>query len=366
MVETHVVEDRDVWNAFITAFPTADLRQSYEWGEIRRHQAWTQLRLAAVKGGKGIAALSVATRRLPGLGVVAYAPRGPALDPDDNCGWEALPALAAAVRDATGAVFLRTSPGLPGDRSDVQRRLARAGFLELPDFWPLWNTPRNVMRLSVSGSEREILAGMAPKRRQHIASSAAKKGVTTEVVTGLSAFREFYAMLTAHAARQGYPIRDWSHFEALHRAFAPTGSLGLVFGRVHGALVSALFGLRFGNVAYTFHSPSTGVPHGVPVGDAVHWAWILWARAVGCTEIDFGSSGTHVPPRPTDTNFGIYRFKEELGARLTLNLGYHDRVFQPARYRLARLLELRVLPRAWRSFSRLPRGVRGALARRAA
>src|SRR2546422_796371 len=138
MVETHVVEDRDVWNAFITAFPTADLRQSYEWGEIRRHQAWTPLRLAAVKGGKGIAALSVATRRLPGLGVVAYAPRGPALDPDDNCGWEALPALAAAVRDATGAVFLRTSPGLPGDRSDVQRRLARAGFLELPDFWPRW------------------------------------------------------------------------------------------------------------------------------------------------------------------------------------------------------------------------------------
>jgi len=50
--------------------------------------------------------------------------------------------------------------------------------VELRDFWPLWNTPRNVMRMSVTGTERELLAGMAAKRRQHIVSSAAKKGVT--------------------------------------------------------------------------------------------------------------------------------------------------------------------------------------------
>jgi peptidoglycan pentaglycine glycine transferase (the first glycine) len=366
MVEIHAIEDRDLWNAFITAFPIADLRQSYEWGEIRRRQGWIPLRLAAVDRGKGIVGLSVVARRVPGLGVVAYAPRGPMLDPEDTAGWEALRALTVAVRDRTGAVFLRVSPGLPGERTDVARRLASAGFVELRDFWPLWNTPRNVMRRSVAGSEREILTGMAAKRRQHIASGAAKKGVTTEVTTELSAVRELYTMLTVHAARQGYPVRDWSHFEALHTAFVPSGSLCVVFGRVHGTLVSALFGLRFGSVAYTLHSASIGAPPAAPVGDAVHWTWIRWARAVGCTDIDFGSSGTHVPPRPTDRNFGIYRFKAELGARLVLTVGYHDCVFRPASYRLARVVEHQALPRAWRSLSRLPKPVRAVLARSAA
>ena len=173
-------------------------------------------------------------------------------------------------------------------------------------------------------------------------------------------------MLTVHAARQGYPVRDWSHFEALHTAFAPSDSLCVVFGRVHGTLVSALFGVRFGSVAYTLHSASIGAPPAASVGDAVHWTWIRWARSAGCREIDFGSSGTHVPPRATDGNLGIYRFKEELGARLMLNVGYHDRVFRPARYRLARLVELRVLPGAWHRLARLPVGVRAALARRVA
>src|SRR5262249_3546833 len=118
--------------------------------------------------------------------------------------------------------------------------------------------------------------------------------------------------------------------------------------------------------AYALSAPSSDAARGVPVGDAVHWTWIRWARDAGCTEIDFGSSGTHVPPRATDGNLGIYRFKEELGARLVLNIGYPQRVFRPARYRLARLLERRVLPRAWHRLAKLPVRVRAALARRVA
>src|SRR5262245_5268950 len=113
MGEIHAIEDPDLWNAFITAFPIADLRQSYEWGEIRRRQGWTPFRLAAVDQGKGVAGLSVIARRVPGFGVVAYAPRGPMLDPEDTPGWEALRALTVNVRDRTDAVFLRVSSGLP-------------------------------------------------------------------------------------------------------------------------------------------------------------------------------------------------------------------------------------------------------------
>ena len=73
----------------------------------------------------------------------------------------------------------------------------------------------------------------------------------------------------------------------------------------------------------------------------LHWELMRWARDGGCLELDLGSSCTDVPPTETHPNYGIYRFKSELGARLILCTGYHDRVFAPLRYRIARLLEAR-------------------------
>ena len=55
--------------------------------------------------------------------------------------------------------------------------------------------------------------------------------------------------------------------------------------------------------------------------------------------LDLGSSCTDIPPSPTHQNYGIYRFKTELGARLCLYAGYYDRVYSTAAYHVARRLE---------------------------
>jgi lipid II:glycine glycyltransferase (peptidoglycan interpeptide bridge formation enzyme) len=286
------------------------------------------------------------------------------LDPGDAAAWTALPELLRTLHRQTGATFLRVSPGL-ADQPDVRDRLTGAGFAPLPDFWSPWNTPRNIMRLDVRGSERELLGRMAPKRRQHI-STGAKKGVTTAFSTRLEDLREFYGMLVEHGARHRYPVRDWPYFAALSEVFGPSGSLGLVLGSVGGTRASALLGVRFGRVAYPLYAPNTPAARGAPVGDLVHWAWLGWAREVGCQEVDFGSSGTHVPPRDTDVNLGIYRFKVELGCRLELCLPYYDFVLAPLRYRLARAVERPALSRVRFWLARLPAPVRAVVARRAA
>ena len=312
-----------------------------------------------------VAALAAYARGVPGVGALAYGPRGPLIDVDDERGWASLPALLRAVGDAVRAVFVRVSPGIPNDRADIVSRLAASGFTALPEFWSLWNTPRNVMRLDLTGSERDLLARMARKRRQHI-STAAKKGITTEWGKDLDALRRFYRLLGEHAARLRYPIRDWEYFEALHAAFAPRGHLGLVFGGVNRETACALLGLRYGSVAYPLYAPSTSAARETAVGDLVHWEWIRWARAAGCGQVDFGSSGTHVPPREADGNQGIYRFKAELGCRLELHVPYHDYVLAPWRYRALRALERSALPRARGWIGRMPPAMRAVLARRAA
>jgi lipid II:glycine glycyltransferase (peptidoglycan interpeptide bridge formation enzyme) len=138
-----------------------------------------------------------------------------------------------------------------------------------------------------------------------------------------------------------------------------------VLGYVAGRPAGALAGVRFGASAHLLYAASTPASRALPVGDLMHWTWICWARAAGCRVLDLGSTCTDVPPSPTHANYGIYRFKAELGARFCLYAGYYDRVYAPAAYHAGRWLERRAL----RNLRRVAIGVQHvmrALPRRAA
>jgi lipid II:glycine glycyltransferase (peptidoglycan interpeptide bridge formation enzyme) len=224
--------------------------------------------------------------------------------------------------------------------------------------WSVWTTPRNVMTLDIVPDEQALLGAMARKRRQHI-STAAKKHVTADVARGLAGLRTVHALLAEHGAREGFPVAAWQHYEALHELFDAEQALGFVLGRVRGEIVGAALGLRFGAGACLMYAVTTPAARSLPVGDLMHWQWIRWARAAGCRTIDFGATCTGIPPVPSHPNYGIYRFKTELGARLTMTTGYYDTVYAPLRYRAARALERRLLPQARRAAIAVQRALRG-------
>ena len=349
-----MVSRRDEWKAIVLGMPRPDFRQSWQWGATRASRGWTVVRIA-VSATEEAAAAQVFARRVPGLGVLLYAPRGPLVAAGDR-GVDALPPLVRRIRAETGGIGLRASPGVPFEDAAALAPLRACGFTALPDLWSLWNTPRNVMRLDLAGSERDLLSRMARKRRQHV-STAGRKGLTTEVATSLTALRTFHALHRDHGQRERYPVPPWPALEALHREFAVDDGLVIVSGRVHGQLAGMLVGLRFGPGAHTLYAASTDAARRLPVGDLLHWELIRWARERGCRELDLGSSCTDLPPTATHPNYGIYRFKYELGARLTLSAGYHDYVFAGLRYRLARLLERRALRVSYHVLARLPRTI---------
>jgi peptidoglycan pentaglycine glycine transferase (the first glycine) len=350
-----IVTGREQWNAIVLGMPHPDFRQSWQWGAARASRGWRVLRVAIRAGGEYAAVAQVFGRRVPGLGTLLYAPRGP-LVAVGKAGWNALPALVRSIRTETRGIFLRISPGVAAEDVAALAPLQAGGFLPVPDLWSLWNTPRNLMRLDLTGSERDLLRRMSRKRRQHV-STGGGKGVTTEVATSLAALRTFHELHASHGRRQGYPVPPWSALETLHREFAVDGGLAVVSGRVNGELAGMLVGVRFGPVAHTLYAASTRAGRGAPVGDLLHWELMRWARAGGCRELDLGSSCTDVPPTESHPNYGIFRFKHELGGRLTLSAGYHDCVFAGLRYRLLRRLERRALRVGYHALGRLPRAI---------
>jgi len=337
--DARLVERREEWNALVLALPRVDFRQSWQWGAFRTSDGWAVVRAAVVVGGRSVAAAQVLVRRLPGLGRILYAPRGPLLadGPDATA---ALPRLVERINREIGAIFLRVSPGAAPETPALVAPLRASRFVPLPDFWSVWNTPRNVMRLDLTGSEPDLLGRMARKRRQHV-STGARKGISTELATDLGALRRFHELHVEHGRRHDYPVPPWPALEALYHAFGADEALAVISGRVGKELAAMLVGIRFGPMAHTLYMATTPAAHRTPVGDLVHWELMRWARAAGCVELDLGSSCTDVPPTETHPGYGIYRFKSELGARLTVCLGYHDRVFAPLRYRVARMVETR-------------------------
>lgn len=331
MIRVRPVEDAEEWDSLVLGFRETDVRQSHAWGEVRSRLGWRPIRMAAFDGPRCVAATAVLARRVPGLGTVLDAPRGPLLDRESDAAWIALRRLLKSVGASTGAVLLRLSPGIGAEHQPFIRGLRACGLRPLEGTWTDWNLPRRVMRLPLGGNEAQLLHRMAKRRRRRI---LANRDVQIELRRDLDGVRAFYALLVAHARVRQYPIRGWSYFAAIHEHFSPHGRVMVVLGRVHGEVVSAQIGLRFGPMALAINAPGTLAACSVAANEVVQWAWIRWAKAAGCEMIDFGPSATE----------GIARFKIEMGCDPAMCVPYFDWPYARLRYRLVRFAEQTAFP----------------------
>ena len=73
------------WDAFVAAQPHSHILQTSVWGELKARFGWSAERIAVCQDDCLVAGASVFFRRLPlHLGTLAYIPRGPILDFDDD------------------------------------------------------------------------------------------------------------------------------------------------------------------------------------------------------------------------------------------------------------------------------------------
>jgi hypothetical protein len=358
-VATRVVEidDRDRWNALVVGCPAYDLPQGWEWGEIQRDAGWRAHRYAVFAGSTCIGAVSVARRRLPGLPYsILYASRGPLLDWSDERAWRAVLAAIRRLAERARAVFLRVSPAAAHDDPEAGAALVRHGFRPLADDCTTWNAPRVVLTLSLDGDE-DALHGRLRKGIRRDLAAAQRRGAQVRVARRRDDLLAFHRLTVAAGRDKHYPVRPLSRLEALWQAYVVRGDGVLLLIEHEGALLGGVFGIRLGQRAQLHRAAVARDTDGQRVhqGPLVYWEFIRWAKAVGCDVIDWGGSGTRFPPSESDQGYGVYQFKSGFGSSLEYRLPYHDLVFRPQAYRLARAVERWGLPQAWRVRARLNR-----------
>lgn len=350
--EVREVRSREAWNELVLRFRGADVRQSFEWGEVRAEAGWTPRRYAVFQEGECVACLSVLIRRIPATGLsVLYAPRGPLMDLRSPVAWRGVRTVVEELARQTRAIVFRVSPPALGHDGSASEALVEHGFVPLRHPWSTWNSPLATMLLDVTGSEEEIMGRMERGSRKHL-RKLLKGGLSLRLETSREAVREFHRGLVRFARRKRFPVRGEGYFQRLGSEFAPPeGQLSFV--EQDGVPVAGAFALRFGRHAYAlFYYADDGHASVSRLSD---WDTILWALKSGCEVVDFGSPRTQIPPSPAEPGYGIYRYKLALGCSLVQFLGYHDLVLKPASYRLFRAVEDRILPSLWDLRARLNR-----------
>lgn len=335
-------DERARYDAFVEGHARANPLQLWSWGEVKRGDGWTPLRLILECAGEVAATVSVVERRLPGGLAFWLAHRGPVVEPASLAAaalWPRLRRLAAA----RGVVAVRLDPEWSGPEA---AHLAGPGWRHLPvrrSWYGGALEPVRVWRISLAGGLDGVVERFEPRTRRDV-RLALRRAVAIRPAAAAD-LPAFYALEHATSRRKRFAVRSLEFFERLWRAWNEEGRGALFLAEHEGRVIGGAWWLFCGRGAWgEFVATDPGARHMLPAV-ALYWHGIRRAHERGAAFVDLGGIGHR-----DDPGDGLRSFKKGFGPGDTRFVGDIDLVVRPAAYRALRCAE--ELRWAWCGLSR--------------
>lgn len=329
--------DPPTWDAFVEQHG-GHLLQTARWGALKRAFGWQDAIVALARGSDLVAGALVLYRPLPlGMGTIAYVPRGPLVDWDDEQAVRALLGALDAAAQTRRAVLLKVEPNKP-DTPPMRERLAALGFRPSPH---TVQPPRTIV-VDLRGDEEALLARMSQTTRRKV-RLAYRKGITIREGDE-TALESFNRLMQITAARNRFGVHSPAYYRRVYELFVPQHAV-LLMASYEGQDVAGLFAFALGRTAWYLYGASADVARERMPTYALQWEAMHWARARGCTHYDLWG----IPDadeetleaqfqRRQDGLWGVYGFKRGFGGQVVRAVGAWDRPYRPLLYRAYRLL----------------------------
>lgn len=322
------INDASQWNSALAALPGHHVLQTWEWGQFKRRWGWTPRYLLSPAHD---AAALVLRRTISPLNLnLLYVPKGPALDYANAATVDRVLGDLIEVARRERAIFIKIDPDLPAADQLILRDRGWRFSAEQIQF-------RNTMLIDLTPAEDQLLAAMKPKTRYNV-RLAEKKGVVIRSGT-LADLDLLYAMYAETAQRDGFIIRPLDYYRDVWGRFIQSGLGQPLLAQVDGDVVAGLILFHFADSAWYMYGMSRNVHRDKMPNYLLQWAAIRWAKARGCTRYDLWGAPDELTE--ADSMWGVYKFKEGLGADFTPHVGAHDYVISPLGY----WLYTRLMPR---------------------
>ena len=319
--------ERSRWNAALLSLPAPHVLQSWEWGAVKGQTGWTAQRLLWRESpeSRPHAAASLLVRRISRLPWgVAYVPKGPHLDWSDTSLAEVVLAGIEAQARSQRTIFVKIDPDVSPDEPAGQALMA---LLHRRRWRPSAEQIqfRNTALLDLTPKEDVLLERMKPKGRYNI-RLAERRGVRI-VEGGLDDLTVFYALYAETGKRDGFLVRPFSYYEATWRAFMQPAdeqspAARLLLATVEGETVAGLILFLFGPTAWYMFGASSERQRQLMPNHLLQWEAMRLAASKGCTRYDLWGAPDVL--EESDPMWGVWRFKEGLGARFAPHIGAWD------------------------------------------
>ena len=359
---------------FLDRRRSASFLQTPAWGEVKTE--WRRESLGFFDGAELVGAGQVLHRPVPRLDryTLAYLPEGPVLDWADPDLSRWLDPLAAHLK-AHGAFGIRMGPPVVTRRwgaEQVKQGLADPAVRRLGDLPPTHRDPvgaRVVSQLTALGwrsqaredgfgagqpqytfevplvrdgvrlGEDDVLRGMNQLWRRNI-KKADKAGVqvtTTDAAAPpeelRAAVERFHTLYVETAHRDGFTPRPLGYFVRMVEAMGAEDPdrIRLFFAEHEGGLVAATTMVRVGAHTWYSYGASSTAKREVRGSNAVQWAMIRRALAMGADVYDL--RGITPTLDADDSHVGLVQFKVGTGGEAVEYVGEWDLPLRRTLYR---------------------------------
>lgn len=340
------------WNRTILQLPNPHLLQTSEWADLKAEVGWKCIQRTWEENTRVVAGASILKRtfRLGGVGpqaAVLYIPRGPLLD------WSNQPLVEKVITDLEKfcaqekAIFIKLDAeiplgtGIPGSGSfeenltgtKTSHLLSQRGWSISPEQIQFKNT----MLIDLTAGEDELLAQMKQKTRYNV-RLAQKNGVKVRQA-GVDELDVLYQMYAETSVRDGFVIRGREYYLDVWNRFMAARKAHPLVAEVDGQIIAGLVLFAFGSRAWYLHGMSTQNHREKMPNYLLQWEAMRLAKSLGCTTYDLWGAPDEFTAE--DRMFGVFRFKEGLGASVARTPGAWDYVSNKPHY----FAYMKVLPR---------------------
>lgn len=312
------------YQEFIRSSDHRSLTQDLNWSEVKWD--WDNAQVYVEEDGQIKAAMSLLIKKVPFLGSLLYAPRGPVCDIEDIDLVKKLIEEAMPLVKKYKAFALKMDPEI-AHSDQLDRKYDEAGFIVRNKgvIKDALIQPRYNMVLKFDDHDQEtIMSKFSGKTRNRI-RGAAKKGVYTDYDRSDEYLKKFYEIYLEMTRRNKLTARSYDYFVKMRDSF---DGLRIYLAHHEEDTLSAGLTINYYGKLYYLYAGSTDVKRNMGPNQLMNYDMISWGIEEGGVQYDMGGV------LALDKTDGLYEFKagfcDKDGA--TEYIGELDKVFKPLFY----------------------------------
>lgn len=304
------ITDQAIWDNFVSNSPFGHPLQLWAWGEVKKKNGWTPLRLGVQVGDHLEVAVQILFWNIPKTPYkLAYVPRGPVIDPLSA----ELPGLLSAITDAArarGAIQLKIEPAWKSVKLGTNWKKSKDNVLLAETY-----------AIDLNQDEEALQSNIQSKARQYI-RKAERDGVQIRRVMDSSELSNVMAVYTDTATRAKFAL----HSEEYYRALLEKGSKHnyLLLAEKDGQAVAFVWILAAGSTAFELYGGMTRE------GAKLHANYALKAHAMQ----QMKAEGFMIYDFNGRLNDGVSHFKSLWGAEETDWIGSYNLPLKKVHYKV--------------------------------